>query len=176
MGAAVEVGTHRADFACQIMRKWDGNFLYCVDPWTVPEGYEEQAVLLPGKGVDRELDMDIARRRLAGFGNRVSFVRLPSVEAFTSFADRSLDFVYIDGDHRYRQVSTDLMVWWRKIKKGGILAGHDFISRVQYSAYMDVQKAVMRFVKSRGIEDVFIVPELKAEPEFQPWSFYIVKP
>lgn len=37
-----------------------------------------------------------------------------------------IDSAYIDGDHRLPAVSRDLAIWRRKIRPGGILAGHDF--------------------------------------------------
>jgi len=39
-----------------------------------------------------------------------------------------LDFAYIDGSHKYKDVKKDLEIYWKKIKKKGILAGHDIQS------------------------------------------------
>lgn len=49
-------------------------------------------------------------------------MRMSSLEAVTHFADESLDFVYIDGDHRYDAVMADIAAWLPKVKTGGILA------------------------------------------------------
>ena len=43
--------------------------------------------------------------------------------AATSFVDKSLDFVYIDGNHG--KLTTDIMTWLPKIKNGGYIGGHD---------------------------------------------------
>src|SRR3990167_955429 len=40
--------------------------------------------------------------------------------------DNSLDFVYIDADHSYDFVMQDMILWGRKIRKGGIMSGHDY--------------------------------------------------
>jgi len=40
--------------------------------------------------------------------------------------DNSLDFVYIDADHSYDMVMLDIIKWQRKIRKGGIISGHDY--------------------------------------------------
>lgn len=53
-------------------------------------------------------------------------VRMPSVEAAATYADASLDFVYIDADHLYEGVLADIRAWLPKIKPGGFLAGDDF--------------------------------------------------
>jgi predicted O-methyltransferase YrrM len=38
----------------------------------------------------------------------------------------TLDFVYIDANHDYDSVMVDICLWYPKIRKGGILAGHDY--------------------------------------------------
>lgn len=40
--------------------------------------------------------------------------------------DESYDFIYLDGDHSYKGVKNELPLFWNKVKKGGILAGHDY--------------------------------------------------
>ena len=49
-----------------------------------------------------------------------------SVSAAKHFEDNSLDFVFIDADHSYESVLSDLHAWHSKVKPGGILAGHDY--------------------------------------------------
>jgi predicted O-methyltransferase YrrM len=61
-----------------------------------------------------------------GVANVLSPLRLPSVEAAKTFADKSLDFVFIDGDHAYESVCADIDAWLPKVKPGGLLAGHDY--------------------------------------------------
>lgn len=40
--------------------------------------------------------------------------------------DASLDFVFIDADHRYPAVADDIKRWRTKLKPGGTLLGHDY--------------------------------------------------
>ena len=47
-------------------------------------------------------------------------------EAFDAMPDVSLDFVYIDGDHSFDHAMLDLILWSRKVRPGGIVAGHDY--------------------------------------------------
>lgn len=42
------------------------------------------------------------------------------------FEDKSMDFIYIDGDHSYDQVKQDLEMYLPKLKDNGIIGGHDY--------------------------------------------------
>lgn len=53
--------------------------------------------------------------------------RMTTDEAAPLFEDGSLDAVFIDADHTYDAVKKDIANWMPKIRKGGILAGHDYI-------------------------------------------------
>ena len=52
--------------------------------------------------------------------------RMTTDEAAGLFHDGSLDGVFIDADHTYEAVKKDIENWMPKIRKGGILAGHDY--------------------------------------------------
>lgn len=52
-----------------------------------------------------------------------------SLKVAREFKDGELDLVFLDADHTYKAVKKDIAAWWPKIKKGGILAGHDFSLR-----------------------------------------------
>lgn len=60
------------------------------------------------------------------------------------FIAEPLDFVYIDGDHRYEFVLADIVVWYHKVKKGGLVCGHDYNN-------CDIRKAVEEFCLVAGI-------------------------
>lgn len=53
--------------------------------------------------------------------------RMTTNEAVHLFKDESLDGVFIDADHSYEAVKKDIDDWMPKVRKGGILAGHDYI-------------------------------------------------
>jgi len=175
-GSAVEIGTHRAHFTHAFLVRWNGRLLYCVDPYTTPPGYEGQADDLKRlwkTDGDRDKDYRHAKDKLSWLAPRYTFVRKCSHEAAPTFLNNSLDFVYLDGDHRRDMVRHDLLLWWPKVKSGGIIAGHDFICPGEPGGGWgkDIQMAVHDFTMGTG-SDVYLVPETKAEP----WSFYIEKP
>ena len=125
---AAEVGTHRGEFAKILLEGWPGT-LWCVDPWAVPPGYERQATMLwtEGESPSREKDYQKALSRLGPFGDRARLIRELSQNTAATFAADSLDFVYLDGDHRRAEVYRDLVAWWGKLRIGGIMAGHDVV-------------------------------------------------
>lgn len=53
-------------------------------------------------------------------------IQMTSIEAAQLYDDNSLDFVFLDADHRYKFVIEDLKAWWPKIKSGKVFAGHDY--------------------------------------------------
>lgn len=61
------------------------------------------------------------------FNPRTEFIEKDSVEASKQFDDGSLDFVYIDADHSYDSVKSDIQAWLPKVKHGGLLCGHDYV-------------------------------------------------
>ena len=78
--------------------------------------------------------------------------RMTTNEAAGLFKDESLDSVFIDADHSYEAVKMDIQNWMPKVRKGGILAGHDYTS-----AWPGVIKAVNEiFPKAQKIESCWV--------------------
>lgn len=50
-------------------------------------------------------------------------------EASALIDDASMDFVFIDADHSYEAVLSDIDHWMPKVKAGGWLGGHDYHAR-----------------------------------------------
>jgi predicted O-methyltransferase YrrM len=60
--------------------------------------------------------------------NVVNLIKGHSQEVVSNYEDESLDFCFIDGSHEYEDVKKDIEAYLKKVKKGGILAGHDYDS------------------------------------------------
>lgn len=165
-GKAVEVGTHRGEFAEQLLDRWVGKVLFCVDHWM--PGYDND----PAAKGDRAADYSECVTRLRRFGRRVRIHRGTSPGVAREFVDGSLDFVYIDATHQYDSVVTDLAAWWPKVKSGGILGGHDFICPGERLGGWGqfIQPAVMDFSAKHAVP-IWLVPD---DPGM-PWSYFFEK-
>lgn len=56
----------------------------------------------------------------------VNLIKSHSLEAVKKYEDESIDFCFIDGSHEYEDVKADILAYLPKVKKGGILSGHDY--------------------------------------------------
>lgn len=60
---------------------------------------------------------------------KLKVVRIPSVPASKLFPDNFFDLVFIDAEHEYNAVKSDILNWFPKIKTGGLISGHDYGAR-----------------------------------------------
>lgn len=59
----------------------------------------------------------------------LEFIRLIKAEshkAAEQFADKSVEFVFLDACHEYEYIAKDIDAWLPKIKQGGMISGHDY--------------------------------------------------
>jgi hypothetical protein len=60
------------------------------------------------------------------YKNIITTIVGSSHTVFDQFRDNSIDFLFIDADHRYEGIKTDIYNWFPKVKLGGIISGHDY--------------------------------------------------
>ena len=149
----VEVGTEQGKFAQRMCINIPGVTLYCVDPWSV---YEDGGGYKPHI---RQKDYDKyyleTQKRLKD--HNCFLVRDYSMNVVKDFKDNSLDFVYIDGNHRLDFVTQDIVNWTEKVKPGGIVAGHDYIKQAGLHANSHVPYAVEAYVQAFFINNYFVL-------------------
>lgn len=61
----------------------------------------------------------------ANYTEQMIIHRGPSHEQILNIPDNSLDLCFIDADHRYDYIYKDIELCIPKVKKGGIICGHD---------------------------------------------------
>lgn len=69
--------------------------------------------------------LDMFNDRTKDYKN-ISLVQKTSDDAVNDFQEGEYDFVYIDGMHQYENVKQDIINYLPKIKKGGVIGGHDY--------------------------------------------------
>lgn len=134
----VEIGSYIGESALIFASFSFVKELNCVDPFIL------------GKRTDLE---DCFRERLKIFMKP----RRPKVhlhlETSENYApkveNKSIDVVYIDGDHSYEAVLKDLESWYPKLKEGGFLCGHDYNP---VGKHKGVYKAVNEFIDHRNLQ------------------------
>lgn len=124
LGKGAEIGVGKGEHAKVILSKYLGH-LYLVDPWVMqdPEEYEDIA-----NSEDHELNFYACSTNLSEYQSRCTIVRKKSILAANDFENQSLDFVYIDANHKYSFVKADIEAWFPKVRTGGIISGHDYFN------------------------------------------------
>jgi len=121
----VEVGSWKgkssAYMAVEIANSNKDIDFYCVDTW---EGsIEHQGMKELPKLYDIFLD------NMKPVEEYYFPLKISSLGASKKFKDNSLDFVFLDASHEYRDLKEDIEAWLPKVKFGGILAGHDYYTQ-----------------------------------------------
>lgn len=132
----VEVGTRYGDLAFEVIKARPDLFLTVVDNWE-------------GKFADGE---HICRQKL--MGQNVLIHKGSSIDAAKFFNAESLDLVYIDAAHDYLSVRDDIQAWWPKVKRGGIISGHDYETKEDDGFWgpIEVFGAVNDWAKGNGLK------------------------
>lgn len=171
----VEIGTDQGEYAEVLLQTIPNLELICADPWKAeayvkgeqPESREDQTFF------DKRYEE--TKERLKNYPN-VDIWRCTSMQALEGVIDGSLDFVYIDGNHDFLNVTLDIHHWLKKLKPGGILAGHDYV-RYPSRKFNHVQKVVNAYTTAYHLLPVFLVTptnEGMKRDRFRSW--FLVKP
>jgi len=120
----VEIGVAYGGHSTSILETTNVDKLYGIDPYMNYDAYKGDTQCFENTKIN---DLhDFVKLRMSFYDNRFELVRKLSHECSDMFENESLDFVYIDGNHYEEYVKRDIEIWWDKVKKGGILSGHDY--------------------------------------------------
>jgi predicted O-methyltransferase YrrM len=146
----VEIGTCTGYNAKTILKRVDIKKLYLVDPYT---DYEE----LTDNNPNLSKSEKDAQNLLKKYSDKIIWVKKLSMDAVNDIPNE-LDFVYIDGNHRYEYVKKDMELYFPKLKKGGILAGHD-IENATCPEHDGLVTAVIEFALKNGLQLYIRAPD-----------------
>lgn len=116
----VEIGVEEGIFSELICQTNPSLTLYGIDPWL---SYVRGTQTYNQQKLSRHYENAV--KRLSKYPN-CYIIRKYSMDAVMEFYEGSLDFIYIDGDHSFDFVMTDIIEWSKKVKSGGIVSGHDY--------------------------------------------------
>jgi hypothetical protein len=134
-----EIGTDKGINAKNILENISIRKLYLIDSYEDPYYRKSEKK---------------AKKRLKKWKSKIVFIKKRSSDAVKDIPD-DLDFVYIDGDHSYSVVKEDIKNYYKKVRKNGILCGHDidksevnmafseFIAKYKLKPYIDFQDWVV---------------------------------
>ena len=101
--------------------------LDCVDIWGI---YQENGVIGNSDtfwdGNEQKSILNKFKENISPFNDFVIPIKGFSTEIANRYADDSLDFVFINANHEYESVLNDIKSWFPKLKKDGVIAGHDY--------------------------------------------------
>lgn len=141
-----EIGVDKGHFSCLMFQNIPELKMYLVDPYS---DYKDIARHVRRRPEAKEMAHTIMK------GYDVTWIEDMSENAFNQVPDGSLDFVYIDGNHRYDYVMLDIILWQRKVRKGGMVSGHDYNTRNRRSK-RDIAVAVDDYTEFHKITPWYI--------------------
>lgn len=105
----------------------------------------------------------IVNSKLA-YSKRAKIIREKSDIAANMIEDNSIDLVYIDGDHTYEGVLSDLNAWWGKVnQQTGIICGDDY-------CWYSVEKACNDFFNNKKLK--YSLKFKEKRKEFPIWYYH----
>lgn len=165
-----EVGVYKGAYTEKFCKA--GLKMFAIDPWKAYQG--------SGRTQAEQDRQDFlyghTQRTLAPYKN-CTIIRADSVDGAQQFADESLDFVYLDGDHSFAHIAADLVAWTKKVRRGGIVAGHDYFyfGPHRRNIICQVGPVVDAYVQAFEIEKLFVIEGRQDAPHkdnrYPSWFF-----
>ncbi len=169
MRRIAEVGVRGGDHLQSLLRS-EPEELFAVDLW------EDDGVLGHNDAKFSQAQIEQCYGKVLELAAKFPCIRVRkgrSIDVAREFADKSLDFVYIDADHSFAGVANDIGGWWPKTRAGGVLAGHDYVLRKNaHGMEFGVVQAVHEFLGRHNLQPFFHC----TWPDESPGNWFIRKP
>ena len=137
-----EIGVHRGRTSKLLLTEFQQLRLYLVDTWAMAaEQTGDSLTRLSAE--EQEAFYRETIRQVVQFADRAEILRVDSVAAAGMMTP--LDFAFIDADHSENAVYDDILFYYPKVKKGGIVAVHD----TNLQSVVEATKKARESLKSR---------------------------
>ena len=155
-GVCAEIGVWKGEFSDRILKEASPRRFHLIDPWLFQGEFPDR--MYGGSVATNQADMDAifetVKRRL-GADPRVVIDRQKSEAALAGYPDRYFDWVYIDGNHYYDFVLSDLELCFSKVKVGGYICGDDYTWGKELK--LPVKRAVTDFTRRHHIRSLSVI-------------------
>lgn len=150
-----ELGVDKGGFSENILKICDPKKLHLVDCWDSNRYNQNKRRL-----VEEKFSTEIS-------SNKLEINLGLSTDVVSNFSDNYFDWIYIDTNHSYKTTIKELEMWHKKVKEGGIIAGHDYVKSnwdtwVRYG----VIEAVYEFCNKYNWEIIYLTMDATINPSF----------
>jgi hypothetical protein len=152
-GIAAELGVYKGDFSRELLDLAKPERLHLVDLWYLfgrewhfGRRSDRSTVGALKQVLDRCADELVSGRVRLHIGDDLVILE--------TFPDRYFDWVYVDSVHAYEHTRLELEILTRKVKKGGLITGDDWIEDPAHPHH-GVCRAVREFVAAAPAELVY---------------------
>jgi len=134
-----EIGISSGVHVLQLLNNLNVKKLYMIDPYC-------KYVDGDGKIKSRRLKYFKMKKDLFKYRKKVKLIKKTSDDA-VKFIPSGLDFIYVDGNHSYKNIHDDLYNYYSKLKIHGVLGGDDY-----GTCFEGIKKAVDEFAEDKQLE------------------------
>jgi len=159
-----EIGVAEGNFSECILRINKPKNLHLIDSWKFQKGESFSEDWSNASQNEQNRRYTSVKHKFSKHPN-VKIHRKYSLDAARSFPNQFFNWIYIDANHTYKAVKDDLEAWYPKIKRNGIIAGHDYTNKPYFP--MGVIQAVDELVEKNNLE-MFLIDN-------DPWHSWALK-
>jgi len=179
-GIGVEVGVQNGDNAALLMEATQPQTMALVDPWKEWDAWPDVSQEEHYKSYRRVADRFQEEIR----AGQVLIIRSVLDDVFEAFCTMrpstgmmvpSLDWIYIDGDHRYDAALEDLRAANVIVKPDGVIAGHDYVSQDRSRWAKKRNYGVIEAVAQFERESDWRLVEVASSPEKDIFPSFIMR-
>lgn len=150
-----EIGVFKGDYTSEVLKHCEPSKYYLIDIWG-SNRYNEGHYEFIQSNFKSQISL-----------GTIEIIRALSFDGIQQLPEAGMDWVYLDTDHSLETTRKELSLLLPKMKKNGIIAGHDYIqgswvNGVRYG----VIEAVREFCVENDWELIYLTHELDNNPSF----------
>jgi len=128
-GVGAEIGVFNGDNSSNLLEIVEPKKLYLIDRWVMQKA--------PAELIEEHDARKANVYATLGEDPRVEILEMSSEDASYEIPKKSLDWLFIDGNHAYAAALWDLQLYLPLVKVGGIVMLHDFTIHISHGAVIE---------------------------------------